>query len=235
MSSWPVKNFSWSKYHSFVFFAGIIGLINLWMIFIWVPTERSMGLVQRLFYIHVPTVWVGFIAFGFVALASALYLFEREIKWDRRASTAAEIGLVLLSVSMATGAMWAKPVWGTWWTWDPKLTSVFVLWLIFIGYLMVRVYATSSRQAATWSSIVGIIGFANVPIVYLASMWWRSLHPELVTGPLSESGSLDPDMRTVLYFSTFVFAVLFVCLTQVRLLIKNSEEEFGIYRKELSG
>lgn len=233
MSFWPAKNLNWSKEHFLILFTGLIGLVNLWMIFIWVPTERSMGLVQRLFYIHVPTVWVGFIAFGFVALASALYLFERDSKWDRRASATAEIGLILLSVSMASGAMWAKPVWGTWWTWDPKLTSVFVLWVIFIGYLMVRVYASSIRQAATWSSIVGIIGFANVPIVYLASMWWRSLHPELVTGPLSESGALDPDMRTVLYFSTFVFLVLFLSLTHLRLSMKNSEEEFEKFHKEL--
>ena len=151
-----------------------------------------------------------------MALASVLYLWKRDVKWDRRAVAAAEIGLVFLTASTIAGAIWAKPVWGTWWTWSPKLTSVLVLWVIFIGYLMVRAYAPGQRQASLWSAVVGIFGFANVPIVYLASEWWRSLHPELVVGPLSETGSLEPSMRITLYFSTLTFVLLFVFLFRAR-------------------
>ena len=203
---------------------GILGLVNLYLIFFWVPTELVMGIVQRIFYVHVPMVWVGFMAFGIVAFSSVLYLLKRDAKWDRRALAAAEIGVVFLTVSMVSGAIWAKPVWGVWWTWDPKLTSVFVLWVVFIGYLMVRAYAPGRRQASVWSAVVGIIGFANVPIVYLASEWWRSLHPELVAGPLSESGSLESSMRTTLYFSTLTFALLFVYLFRARLGQQRDEE-----------
>lgn len=211
---------------------GILGLVNLYLIFYWVPTELVMGIVQRIFYIHVPTVWVGFAAFGIVALSSALYLAKREAKWDRRAVAAAEVGVVFLTVSMMAGAIWAKPVWGVWWTWDPKLTSVFVLWVVFIGYLMVRAYAPGRRQASVWSAVVGIIGFANVPIVYLASEWWRSLHPELVAGPLSETDSLESSMRTTLYFSTLVFMLLFAYLFRLRLAQQQDEEELDQLRAE---
>ncbi len=204
--------------------SGVLGLIDLYLIFFWVPTERVMGIVQRIFYVHVPTVWVGFVAFAIVALSSVAYLLKRDVKWDRRAQVAAELGVVFLTMSIVSGAIWAKPVWGTWWTWDPKLTSVFVLWVMFIGYLMVRAYAPGRRQAATWSAVVGIIAFADVPIVYLASEWWRSLHPELVAGPLSDSGSLESSMRTTLYISTLTFSVIFVYLFRTRLAQRRDED-----------
>ena len=204
--------------------SGVLGLVDLYLIFFWVPTERVMGIVQRIFYVHVPTVWVGFIAFGIVALSSVVYLLKQDAKWDRRAQVAAELGVVFLTMSIVSGAVWAKPVWGTWWTWDPKLTSVFVLWVMFIGYLMVRAYAPGRRQAARWSAVVGIIAYADVPIVYLASEWWRSLHPELVAGPLSDSGSLESAMRTTLYFSTLTFTVIFVYLFRTRLAQRRDED-----------
>ena len=214
--------------------SGVLGLVNLYLIFFWVPTEQVMGIVQRIFYVHVPTVWVGFVAFFFVALSSLAYLIKRDVKWDHRAQAAAEIGVVFLTVSIVSGAVWAKPVWGTWWTWDPKLTSVFVLWVMFIGYLMVRAYAPGRRQAATWSAVVGIIAFADVPIVYLASEWWRSLHPELVAGPLSESGSLESSMRITLYFSTLTFTLIFAYLFRTRVAQRRDEDMMDELRAAVS-
>ena len=199
-------------------------LANLYLIFQYAPTERVMGIVQRLFYFHVPTVWVGFVAFFMVFGFSIAYLLKRTDVWDRRAYVAAEVGVLFLTVAIVTGAIWAKPVWGTWWVWDAKLTTTFVLWLIYIGYLMVRAYAPDKQRAARWAAVVGIVGFIDVPIVYYAAELWRSLHPELVTGPFAETGSIVPAMRTTLYFSTLAFGVLFAYLFRERSAQRADEQ-----------
>ena len=147
--------------------AGLL-LADLALIFLWVPTEITMGVVQRIFYFHVPAALVGFIGFFIVFIASIGYLVKRTRGWDRVAQSAAEVGVVFLSVAIVSGAIWAKPVWGTWWTWDPKLTTTFILWVIYLGYLMVRAYTEGKEQGARFAAVVGIIGFIDVPIVYMA-------------------------------------------------------------------
>ena len=206
-------------------------LVDLYLIFQYAPTERVMGIVQRLFYFHVPTVWVGFLAFFMVFVFSIMYLLKRTEVWDRRAYAAGEVGMLFLTVAIVTGAIWAKPVWGTWWVWDAKLTTTFVLWLIYIGYLMVRAYAPDPQRGARWAAVVGIVGFVDVPIVYYAAQLWRTLHPELVTGPFSETGSLEPAMRTTLYFSTLVFTLVFVYLFRERTAQRRDEQELEELRR----
>ena len=213
--------------------AGLV-LADLALIFFYVPTEQVMGIVQRIFYIHVPLVWMGFVSFFIVFIASIAYLIKRTAVWDRRAHAAAEVGTVFLTAAILSGAIWAKPVWGTWWTWDPKLTTTFVLWIIYLGYLMVRSFAPTPGQGARYAAVVGIIGFIDVPIVYMASEWWRSLHPELVAGPLSESGSLESSMRVVLYFSTLTFAVLLFYLLRQRTSQRQMEDEVESLHAALS-
>ena len=208
-------------------------LADLYLIFAYVPTERVMGIVQRLFYFHVPTVWVGFLAFFIVFVSSIAYLVKRTDVWDRRAYVAGEVGMLFLTVAMVTGAIWAKPVWGTWWVWDAKLTTTFVLWLIYIGYLMVRAYAPDRQRGARWAAIVGIVGFVDVPIVYYAAELWRSLHPELVTGPFAETGSLESSMRATLYFSTLTFMLLFVYLFRERTAQRANEQALDELRARL--
>jgi heme exporter protein C len=202
--------------HVFLGITGALFLVNLYLIFYWVPTERVMGIVQRLFYFHVPLIMAGFLGFFIVFVASIAYLVTRSEAWDRRALAAAEVGLVFMTAGIVTGAIWAKPVWGTWWTWDPKLTTTFILWVVYITYLMVRNFAPSRGQAARYAAVIGIIGFIDVPIIYLASEWWRTLHPELVTGPLSETGSLESRMETAFRFSTVTFIVLFAYILRWR-------------------
>ena len=208
-------------------------LADLYLIFQYVPTERVMGIVQRLFYFHVPTVWVGFLAFFIVFVSSIAYLVKRTDVWDRRAYAAGEVGMLFLTVAMVTGAIWAKPVWGTWWVWDAKLTTTFVLWLIYIGYLIVRAYAPDRQRGARWAAIVGIVGFVDVPIVYYAAELWRSLHPELVTGPFAETGSLESAMRTTLYFSTLTFTLLFVYLFRERTAQRADEQALDELRARM--
>ncbi len=262
-------------------------LANLALIFFYVPTERVMGIVQRIFYFHVPLALVGFLSFFIVFIASILYLVEWSEKgdrraqaaakvgivqrifyfhvplalvgslrfftflivfiasilhlversekgdrraqvtaeeWDRLAQAAAEVGVVFLTGAIISGAIWAKPVWGTWWTWDPKLTTTFILWVIYIGYLMVRNLAPSRGQAARYSAVIGIIGAIDIPIVYMASEWWRTLHPELVAGPLAETGNLESSMRFVFYFSILTFTLLLFYLIQARTAQRRAEE-----------
>jgi heme exporter protein C len=218
----------------FLGFSGLLFLVNLYLIFLYAPTERVMGNVQRLFYFHVPSVWVGFLAFFIVFVASIAYLLKRDPVWDRRAYAAGEVGVVFLTVAIVTGAIWAKPVWGVWWVWDPKLTTTFILWIIYIGYMMVRAYAPSGERGARWAAVVGIVGFVDVPIVYYASELWRSLHPELVTGPFAATGGLETAMRVTLYFSAFAFTLVFVYLFRERIAQRRDEDTLAELRRAAS-
>ena len=215
----------------FLGISGLLFLINLYLIFFYAPTEQVMGNIQRLFYFHLPTVWVGFLAFFIVFVSSIAYLLKRDPVWDRRAYAAGEAGVVFLTVAIVTGAIWAKPVWGVWWFWDPKLTTTFILWVIYIGYMMVRAYAPSGERGARWAAVVGIVGFVDVPIVYYASELWRSLHPELVTGPFAETGGLEAAMRTTLYFSLFAFTLIFVYLFRERIAQRRDQDTLGELRR----
>lgn len=193
-------------------FAALLGLVlmvvSLYLIFIYVPTEREMGIVQRIFYFHVPLAWVSFLAFFVVFLGSILYLWKNDERWDILAHSSAEIGVVFTTLVLITGPLWAKPVWGAWWTWDARLTTTLVLWLIYVGYLMVRSFATQPAQAARLSAVVGIIGFIDVPIVALAIVLWRTQHP----APLVLGGGLAPSMLFTLIVSLVTFTYLYFLL-----------------------
>lgn len=210
--------------------AGLV-LADLALIFFYVPTEQVMGIVQRIFYFHVPMVLMGFLSFFIVFIASVAYLVRRSESWDRRAHAAAEVGVMFMTAGIISGAIWAKPVWGTWWTWDPMLTLTFVLWIVFLGYLMVRNLAPTRGQGARYSAIIGIIGFIDVPIVYMASSWWRTLHPGRV---VTESGGLEPSMRAVFYFSTLTFALLLFYLLRQRASQFRLEDEVATLQATLS-
>ena len=199
-------------------------ITDMALIFLWVPTDVVLGVVQRIFYFHVPAALIGFVGFFIVFIASIGYLAKGTREWDRVAHSAAEIGVVFLTVALITGSIWARPVWGTWWTWDPKLTASFVLWVIYVGYLMVRAYAPSRVQAARYSAVVGIIGFVDVPIVYLAAEWWRTLHPSAVAGPLAQADSLERSMYYVFLLSLLAFGVLFTYLLLQRVDQRRDED-----------
>ena len=202
----------------------ILLAINMFLIFMWAPTEVHMGHVQRIFYIHVPSAWIAFLAFGIVFFGSIQYLRTREQKWDNLASASAELGVVFTTLVLVTGPIWAKPVWGIWWTWDVRLTTTLVLWLIYVSYLMVRSYSGNHYQASRYSSILGIIGVINLPLVYFAVNWWNTQHQRLVLGVGSTESGLHPDMTTTLYFSLLAFSSLFVYLLWFRVSVKETED-----------
>ena len=202
----------------------VLMVVDLYLIFMWAPTDAILGHVQRIFYFHVPIAWVAFLAFFIVFVSSILYLWKRSDWLDSLAHSAAEIGVVFATLILITGAIWAKPVWGVWWTWEPRLTTSLILWLMYVGYLMLRAYAPNRSQGATYAAVLGIIGFIDVPIVYFAVDWWRAIHPESVVGPLAETGSLDSDMRAVLMFSLVTFTLLFAFLLKERVSLRTTED-----------
>jgi len=195
----------------------------LYMVFIYVPTEKNMGVVQRIFYFHVPIAWVAFLAFFIVFVSSIMYLWKRDMKWDRYAHASAEVGIIFTTLVLITGSIWAKPVWGIWWTWDARLTASLVLWLIYVAYLLLRNYASEQAQGARIAAVLGIIGFIDVPIVALAINIWRTQHPPAL---IFEGGLGMPGLFTLLV-SIAAFTLLFVVLVSYGIILKNQQEEIS--------
>ncbi|MEX2598210.1 MAG: cytochrome c biogenesis protein CcsA, partial [Dehalococcoidia bacterium] len=180
-------------------FLGITALafaVNLYLIFFYVPIDQFSQTVGRMLYFHVPAAWSGMIALVVAAVCSVAYLRSRNRRWDRVAYGAVEVGTVFFTMAIVTGALWAKPIWNTWWVWDANGTLSFVLWIVFIGYLIVRAYAPTVDVARRWGAVVAVVGAAMAPFVYLAGDWWEGLHPVRVTGPGAE-GELETSMRWV--------------------------------------
>jgi len=202
---------------------GVLMLVNLYMIFMVAPTDAVLGHVQRIFYFHVPMAIVSFVAFLVVFLASIAYVFRRETKWDNLAHASAEVGVVFISLALITGMIWAKPVWNAWWLWTPRLTTTLILWLIYVAYLMIRSYAPTPSKAAVYGAVMGIIGFADVVVVYFSVQWWPGIHPTPVVGPLAATGSLDGTMRSVLLFSFVTFLALLTYLIMERMALQDTE------------
>jgi len=181
----------------------------LYMALRYAPPERFMGNVQRIFYFHVAAAWVGFLAFTIVFIASLAYLRRGADRWDRLGAAAAELGVLFTTITLLMGSLWARAVWGVWWTWDPKLTTTLILWFLYAGYLLVRAAVDDRRQRGRFSAVLGIVGFLNVPIVYMSSVWWTSIHPVLRDQPAMK---LDPAMRAALQVAVLAFTLLFVVL-----------------------
>ncbi len=210
--------------------AGVLMLVSLYLIFWVAPTDANLGNVQRVLYIHVPIALMSFLAFFIVFVGSLMYLIKRNNRWDSMALSAGEVGVVFVTLALITGVIWAKPVWNVWWTWEPRLTTTLVLWLIYVGYLMVRAYAPNRPKAAVYAAVVGIIGFVDVPIVYYSVQWWRSIHPPQVVGPLADSGSLSSTMSSVLLVSSIAFLFFTAWLVMERMAVRDAEDELGRIR-----
>jgi len=208
-----------------VVLGAVLMLVDVFLIFMVAPTDSVLGNVQRIFYFHVPMAIVSFLAFFVVFVASILYLARRNQKWDCLAHAAAEVGVVFVTLALLTGMIWARPVWGVWWTWEPRLTTTLILWLIYVAYLMIRSYAPNRTQGALYAAVVGIVGFVDVPIVYYSVQWWRSIHPSAVVGPLAESGALEPLMQGILWFSFLTFLVLFLYLVLERMALRDLDDQ----------
>ena len=205
-------------------------LVNLYLIFMVAPTDSVLGHVQRVFYFHVPIAIMSFLAFFVVFIGGLMYLIKRTPKWDAVAHASAEVGVVFVTLALLTGIIWARPVWNTWWTWEPRLTTTMILWLIYVAYLMVRSYAPSQSKGAIYAAVVGIIGFIDVPIVYYSVVWWRSIHPSPVIGPFAQSDALDGTMALILLYSLITFIFFFAYMIVERMELRKTEEALGRIR-----
>jgi heme exporter protein C len=202
------------------------------MVFLWVPTDAVLGISQRIFYLHVPLAWVGFLAFGIVFGSSILFLWRGTQRWDELAHASAEIGIIFMSLLLVTGVLWAKVSWQVWWTWSPQLTTSLILWLIYVAYLMLRSYGPIGQQGARYAAVLGIIGFVDVPIVYMAAQWWRDVHPEAVIGPLAEEGSLETSMYVTFLVSLISFTVLYTVILIERLALHSHKRTSDELRRQ---
>jgi heme exporter protein C len=191
----------------------------LYMVFLYVPTDKHTGVVQRIFYFHVPVAWVSFLAFFITFVFSILYLWKREVKLDAVACASAEIGIVFTTLVLLTGPVWAKPVWGIWWTWDARLTTSLLLWLIYVAYLLVRRLTDEPGRAARYGAVIGIVGFIDVPIVFLTVNLWRTQHPTTIVF----EGGLTAPMVLALLVCIAAFTVLYVLLLVQSAGLKSAE------------
>jgi len=195
------------------------------LMFFYAPTESLQGPVQRIFYVHVPSAWVAYLAFAVVALASVLVLVSGRTKsgtpasttarWDRIAGAAAELGVVFTTIVLVTGPIWGRRVWGVWWVWDARLTSTLVLWAIYCGYLVFRSLTPPGPRRARTAAVIGIIGAIDIPIVHFAVVWWRTLHP-LPTVLRPEGPQLPSSMLVTLLVSLAAFTLVFWTLLVLR-------------------
>ena len=198
-----------------------------WMVFFWVPTESFQGIIQRIFYIHVPAWWVTFVAFGIVGLCSAVYLWLGDERLDMAAVVAAEGGMVFCTIGLLTGPLWARVAWGAWWTWEPRLTLALLLWFIYLGYFMVRKSMLNVEQGKRLAAVVGIVGVLDIPIIHVSVSWLRSLHPEAVV--LRPDGpNLDGDMLLTLMVGLLAYTLLFSSLFLARYAVEYFERELAL-------
>ncbi len=173
------------------------------------PADAYQGESQRLMYVHVPAAWTAYLSFAVVAGASALYLIRRDLRHDRVAQAAAELGVGLTALAIVLGSLWARPTWGTWWTWDPRLVTTVVLLLVYLGYLGVRGLSTDPEVNARRSAVIGLLALVNVPLVHFSVVWWRTLHqPPSVLRPGGPDGVVPPVMLTSLLVSMVAFTLL---------------------------
>ncbi len=210
----------------------VLTLADGYLIFVVAPPDMVQGQASRILYVHVPISILSFLGFLLCAVAGIGFLVKRSEGWDRLAHASAEVGVIFVTLSLLTGIIWGKPIFNAWWQWDARLTTTLILWFIYVAYLMIRHYAPTPQQGRTWSAVVGIVGFVDVPIVYFSVKWWRTLHPEQVIGPAANEGSLEPIMARILIFSMLTMLALFTYLLLERMALRGAEDTLTQIRRE---
>jgi heme exporter protein C len=196
-------------------------LVALYSALIYAPTEKTMGTIQRIFYFHVPQGILSYTSALLVGFACVMYLLKGDLKWDRFASCAAELGVLFSVTSLVTGMIWAKPVWGAWWVFDARLTAQLLLFLLFVSYFMLRAYLPEREKKARLSTVFGLLAMLDVPINYLSIWLWTTQHPQPVVG----GGGMAAEMAISLSISILAFGLLYTYLLMQRLAIAKVEEE----------
>ena len=202
--------------------SGVLIIAALGMAFQYAPEELTMGDVQRVFYFHVASAWVGFFGFFVTFLAGVAYLSSGKRSWDIVGLSSVEVGLTFITMTVVTGMLWAKPVWGTYWTWEPRLTISAVQLLIYVAYGMLRASIPEPERRARFAAVYGIVAFVTVPLSWFAIRWWRTIHPDILTG--GGSMAVTPRMTQTLMVSIAAFTALYATLLRMRVKLERADD-----------
>lgn len=216
---------------------GILSLVltaaALYGALIYAPPDAEQGEVQRIMYIHIPTILTAYLAFAVVFVASLLYLWKRDWRVDALAHSSAEIGVLFTALTIVEGSIWGKATWGTWWTWDARLTTTAILLFIYLGYLLLRALVEDRDQGAAYAAILGILGALDIPIIHFSVYWWRTLHqPPSVLRP--RSPAIGGSMLLVLILSVIAFVVLYTYLLVRRAEARRLEDRLFLLRRRIA-
>ena len=200
--------------------AALLLAVDFYKIFDILPDEANQGAIYRIIYLHVPSAATAFTFFTVAMGASVLYLITGKLKYDAVSAALIEVGLAFAAIVLVTGSIWARIIWGVWWAWEARLTTMLICWLTYAGYLMLRRAVEEPTQRARLSSVLSIFGFAEVVIVYKANVWWRTLHPGPVLS-IRNGGGMAPGMESVIYWNMLAF----VCLAAIMVVVRMRQEE----------
>jgi heme exporter protein C len=216
--------------------SAVMALIALGMVFLYAPREVSMGEVQRIFYFHVPSAWVGGLAFLVTLVAGIVFLRTGNHKWDRIALSSVEIGIVFSAMTLLTGMLWGRPAWNTWWTWDPRTTTYLIMLLVYFAYLFLRQGIDDPDRRARIASVYGIVGFISIPLTFFSIRLWRTIHPVVIgssdPGSQGSFNMVAPMVHTLL-FSLAFFTVLYVTLLWHRLRLADEAQRIEELRAQM--
>jgi heme exporter protein C len=207
-------------------------IASLYLSFVYADIEKVMGVVQKIFYFHVSAWWNGFLGLLGSFIFSILYLLKRRRLWDIVASSSTEVSFIYLTIGITTGPIWAKRAWGVWWTWDPRLTTALVLWIIFAGYMLIRAASRDEERRGVLSALIAIFGFVDVPIVFMSIRWWRTIHPVVIT---STSMGITPSMRVALFVSLGTFTLLFLYTIFYRMTLEMLRDDMNYLKERARG
>ena len=206
----------------------VLFLVALYLSLFFAPREATMGDVQRVFYFHISNAWVGMLAFLVAAIAGGIYLARGDRQWDRVALASIEIGIVFAFITIASGSIWARPIWNTWWTWDPRLVTYTVMELIYLAYIMLRQGIEDPERRARFGSVYGIVAFISVPITFLSIRLFRTIHPVVVgSGDPGAEGSFDMSTKMLIafFFSLFTYTFVYATLLWHRIRLQSLAEK----------
>ncbi len=219
----------------FTVIAAVLVLFSAYMALVGAPDAVGLTedntFAQRIIYFHVPSAWLSMLAFGVTMVASIGYLVTSKRMWDSLAVSSAELGLVFTLAATASGSIWAKPAWNVWWTWDPRLTTYTIMFLLFVAYFMLRSAMEDPARRARFSSVYAIFAFLSVPITFMSIRWWRTIHPVLIDP--NEGFGLGPGMMTAFFISLFSFTVLYVVLLMHRYRLERTKEQVEELKEQL--
>jgi heme exporter protein C len=224
----PDRLGQWAKWLGIATVVAVLAM--LYMALIYAPTERTQGQAQRIFYIHIGSAVITYVAYIVTAVASIGFLWKRSEWLDQLARSSAEVGLLINSILLVSGSIWGKAIWGTWWSWDARLTSTLILWFIYAGYLMLRAYGGDTPQIARSAAVIGIIGCLDIPIINQSVRWWRTLHPAPIV--VRESPALPATMLQAMFVAMAAFFLLYLYLTIQRFRVEQLSTTVGRLRQE---